>query len=98
MYKCGTKAYCPPEILANFHGEGRLVDRTKHDVFSLGVIIFEARPPFAEPFSLHAPRPACTPALALAALPSPALLAATRLETEDMLHLRPQGELVTVCL
>ena len=98
MYSCGTKAFCPPEILANFAGEEQLVDRTKHDVFSLGVIMFEARPPYAEPLSLHAPMPACTPALALAACPLPALLAATRLRSEDMLHLKPQGELVTARL
>lgn len=50
MYSCGTKAYCPPEILANFDGEDRLVDRTTYDVFSLGVIMFEASPHAQSPF------------------------------------------------
>ena len=57
MYSCGTNAFCPPEILANFDGENRLVDRTKHDVFSLGVIMFEARPP-----ARRAPFPTCSKA------------------------------------
>ena len=44
MYACGTYCYCPAEVLANFDHEDRLVDRRGHDVFSLGVILFEARP------------------------------------------------------
>lgn len=45
MYACGTMCYSPPEVLANWEHEARLVDRRLHDVFSMGVILIEASPP-----------------------------------------------------
>ena len=41
-YFHGTPVYSPPEVLANARAR-TLVDRTKHDVYAVGVMLFEAR-------------------------------------------------------
>lgn len=43
-YWHGTAVYSPPEVLANAVGERTPVDRTKHDVYAVGVMLFEVRP------------------------------------------------------
>ena len=35
--------YSPPEMLANGVGARTLVDHTKHDVYAVGVMLFEVR-------------------------------------------------------
>ena len=40
-YACGCLVYSPPEVLAVWAGGDAPVDPYKHDVFSVGVLIFE---------------------------------------------------------
>lgn len=49
-YACGCKVYSPPEVLAAWAGDLTPIDPYKHDVFSVGVLIFEVRVhPSAQP-------------------------------------------------